>query len=183
MTSADQFRREYGLDWLRVIAFAILIGHHTGMSFVPRDWNIKNPERSESLAWVMVFFNRWRRPLLFRIPGAGVGFWLRRRSDAQLAGERLRRLPLLKFGIRILDGVHFQQHGSRRRMWIPPEVREPRLLASPGAQASGLFRAGAAVAWLMPLPAGSRAVQRADVLALVGLLAPGPAGTAAGGLP
>jgi hypothetical protein len=24
-------RREYGLDWLRVIAFAILIGYHTGM--------------------------------------------------------------------------------------------------------------------------------------------------------
>ncbi len=28
-------RREYGLDWLRVFAFVILIGYHTGMYFVP----------------------------------------------------------------------------------------------------------------------------------------------------
>lgn len=93
-------RREYGLDWLRVIAFAILIGYHTGMFFVPWDFHIKNPERSESLTWVMLFFNRWRLPLLFLISGAGVAFALRRRSYAQFAGERLRRLLLpLVFGM------------------------------------------------------------------------------------
>lgn len=27
-----------------------------------------------------------------------------------------------------MDEVHFQQHGSRSRMWVPPEVRDPVLL-------------------------------------------------------
>jgi len=27
-----------------------------------------------------------------------------------------------------LDEVHFQQHGSRCRMWVPPEIKEPVLL-------------------------------------------------------
>lgn len=35
MDSMANARREYGLDWLRVIAFSILIGYHTGMFFVP----------------------------------------------------------------------------------------------------------------------------------------------------
>jgi hypothetical protein len=30
-----------------------------------------------------------------------------------------------------LDEVHFQQHGSRCRMWVPPEVKEPVLLHAP----------------------------------------------------
>ena len=67
-------RREYGLDWLRVIAFVILIGYHTGMFFVPWEWHVKNPEKCESLQWIMLFFNRWRIPLLFFISGAGVFF-------------------------------------------------------------------------------------------------------------
>ncbi len=85
-------RREYGLDWLRVIAFLILIGYHSGMFFVSWDWHIKNPQKSESLQWVMLFFNRWRLPLLFFISGAGVFFSLRRRSFGRFAVERLRRL-------------------------------------------------------------------------------------------
>jgi hypothetical protein len=48
-------RREYGLDWLRVSAFVILIGYHTGMYFVPWPWPVKNPETSDWLTWVMIF--------------------------------------------------------------------------------------------------------------------------------
>ena len=45
MTASRQ--REFGLDWLRVIAFVILIGYHTGMYFVSWPWLIKNPETSD----------------------------------------------------------------------------------------------------------------------------------------
>ncbi len=94
------YQREYGLDWLRVIAFAILIGYHACMFFVPWEWHVKNPERSESLTWVMLFFNRWRLPLLFFISGAGVFFSLRRRSLGEFAVDRVSRLLLpLAFGI------------------------------------------------------------------------------------
>lgn len=39
------------------------------------------------------------------------------------------------------DEVHFQQHGSRCRMWIPPEVEEPILLHYPTRRSIGYFGA------------------------------------------
>src|ERR1700751_3026983 len=40
-----------------------------------------------------------------------------------------------------LDEVHFQQHGSRCRMWVPPEVKEPVLLHAPTRKSIGYFGA------------------------------------------
>lgn len=39
------------------------------------------------------------------------------------------------------DEVHFQQHGSRCRMWIPPEVKDPVLLHAPTRKSVGYFGA------------------------------------------
>lgn len=39
------------------------------------------------------------------------------------------------------DEVHFQQHGSRCRMWIPPEVKDPILLHEPTRKSVGYFGA------------------------------------------
>jgi transposase len=39
------------------------------------------------------------------------------------------------------DEVHFQQHGSRCRMWIPPEIKDPVLLHAPTRQSVGYFGA------------------------------------------
>ena len=40
-----------------------------------------------------------------------------------------------------IDEVHFQQHGSRCRMWIPPEVKDPVLLHHPTRKKIGYFGA------------------------------------------
>ena len=40
-----------------------------------------------------------------------------------------------------MDEVHFQQHGSRCRMWVPPEVKEPVLLHAPIRKSVGYFGA------------------------------------------
>ncbi|HTF66613.1 MAG TPA: IS630 family transposase [Edaphobacter sp.] len=40
-----------------------------------------------------------------------------------------------------IDEVHFQQHGSRCRMWIPPETRDPILLHAPTRHSVGYFGA------------------------------------------
>ena len=40
-----------------------------------------------------------------------------------------------------LDEVHFQQHGSRCRMWVPPEVRDPVSLHHPTRKQVGYFGA------------------------------------------
>jgi glucan biosynthesis protein C len=110
--------REYGLDWLRVFAFCILILYHSGMAFVSWDWHLKNPQQSSTLEFFMLLVNRWRLPLLFLISGAGVFFSLRRRSFLEFSSERLKRLliPLL-VGIFVI---------------VPPQIYFERL--SQGAQ-------------------------------------------------
>jgi hypothetical protein len=39
------------------------------------------------------------------------------------------------------DEVHFQQHGSRCRMWIAPEVKDPILFHAPTRKSVGYFGA------------------------------------------
>jgi transposase len=39
------------------------------------------------------------------------------------------------------DEVHFQQHGSRCRMWVPPETKDPVLLHHPTRRGIGYFGA------------------------------------------
>jgi glucans biosynthesis protein C len=130
--------REYGLDWLRVFAFFILILYHSGMAFVTWDWHLKNPEQSEVLEFFMLLVNRWRLPLLFLISGAAVFFSLRRRSFAKFSTERLNRL-----GIPLLVGMF---------IIVPPQIYLERL--SQGAQFtySEFYRT---VLEFTPYPAGS----------------------------
>jgi transposase len=40
-----------------------------------------------------------------------------------------------------MDEVHFQQHGSRCRMWVPPEIKDPVLLHHPARKSVGYFGA------------------------------------------
>ena len=40
-----------------------------------------------------------------------------------------------------LDEVHFQQQGSRCRMWIPPELKDPVVYHHPTRKSIGYFAA------------------------------------------
>jgi transposase len=40
-----------------------------------------------------------------------------------------------------MDEVHFQQYGSRCRMWVPPETKDPVLLHHPTRRSVGYFGA------------------------------------------
>ena len=40
-----------------------------------------------------------------------------------------------------IDEVHFQQHGSRCRMWVPPETKDPVLRHHPTRRSVGYFGA------------------------------------------
>jgi glucans biosynthesis protein C len=61
--------RQYGLDWLRIGAFALLILYHIGMFFVPWGWHVKAAEPVEWAVWPMMAVNPWRLMLLFVISG------------------------------------------------------------------------------------------------------------------
>jgi transposase len=55
--------------------------------------------------------------------------------------KKLRRLVEAGVDLWAIDEVHFQQHGSRCRMWIPPEVKDPVLLHYPTRKSVGYFGA------------------------------------------
>ena len=96
MTAQQKFRR-YEFDWLRVLAFSLLIFYHTGMFFVSWDWHIKNNQLSDFLEWPMLFLSQWRMSLIFLISGVGVYLAMGYRSNTTFAKDRMVRivLPLL----------------------------------------------------------------------------------------
>ena len=62
-------QRHYGLDWLRIAAFALLIFYHIAMVFAPWDWVIKSAHTYPELIAPMAVLTPWRLPLLFVVSG------------------------------------------------------------------------------------------------------------------
>ena len=95
--------RQYFIDWIRVLAFGILIFYHAGMFFVPWRWHVKNNVIVENLTYPMLFFNQWRLSLLFFISGVGISFAFKSRSGWRFMGERTRRLFIpIVFGMLVI---------------------------------------------------------------------------------
>lgn len=85
--------RRYDLDWLRVIAFTVLIYFHTAIIFIPGGLPmIQNDETSPVLLGFVEFSHLFRLSLLFLISGVGVFFARRRRTPREFVAERSRRL-------------------------------------------------------------------------------------------
>jgi hypothetical protein len=105
--------RQYYIDWIRVLAFGLLILYHTGMFFVGWSYHVKNNEIVPGLEPVMRFFNQWRLPLLFFISGVGVSFALKSKTSLSFLLERTRRLFIpLVFGMFVI---------------VPPQIYFERL--------------------------------------------------------
>lgn len=96
-TSIASADRRFDLDWLRIIAFGLLIFYHVGMYYVTWDFHIKSPNASSTIEPLMLLTSPWRLTLLFVVSGAATHFILMRRSAGQFARERSKRLlwPLL----------------------------------------------------------------------------------------
>jgi surface polysaccharide O-acyltransferase-like enzyme len=99
--SGSKSPRHYGMDWLRIGAFALLILYHVGLAFSNWPYEFKATRTFEWVAFPLLALNAWRLSLLFAISGYASAAVLSRSSSmpAFLRG-RLARLgiPLL-FGI------------------------------------------------------------------------------------
>jgi len=84
--------RLYFIDWIRVLAFGLLILFHCTMPFVTFGWEIKNEEHSLLLSRIIIWLHQWRLPLLFFIAGVGANFSLSNRKPLIFLGERFVRL-------------------------------------------------------------------------------------------
>ncbi len=89
--------RRYDLDWLRIIAFGLLILYHCGMFYVTWDWHVKSRLAGDAIEPLMVLTNPWRLTLLFLISGAATRFMADKMSAWKLTSSRMGRLwpPLL----------------------------------------------------------------------------------------
>lgn len=96
--------RRHDIDWLRTLAFALLILYHIGMYYVADwGWHLKSDHQFIWLQDLMILTNPWRMSLLFFISGIALALVADRYTACQLAGLRSTRLmiPLL-FGMLVI---------------------------------------------------------------------------------
>jgi glucan biosynthesis protein C len=95
--------RLYFLDWVRIVAFFVLILYHVGMYYVSWDWHVKSPYASDTIEPFMMLSSPWRLSLLFMISGVAASFMLAKVGAPGFMRQRSVRLlvPLI-FGMFVI---------------------------------------------------------------------------------
>ncbi|MBW2523198.1 MAG: acyltransferase family protein [Deltaproteobacteria bacterium] len=101
--------RRFDLDWLRIIAFGLLIFYHVGMFYVSWSWHVKSVYVSPAAEPLMRMVNPWRLALLFFISGVASRF----ATDKAPSLGRLARSRLARLGLPVLFGVY---------VWVMPQA-------------------------------------------------------------
>jgi hypothetical protein len=77
----DLGERRFDLDWVRIIAFMLLILYHVGMYYVTWDWHVKSPHASHAIEPLMQLTSPWRLSLLFLVSGVATAYLLARQGN------------------------------------------------------------------------------------------------------
>lgn len=103
VSAHTQSTRLYFLDWVRIIAFFVLIFYHVGMYYVTWDFHVKSTAASHTIEPLMMLSSPWRLSLLFLISGVASRFMLNKLSASSFLKQRSKRLliPLL-FGMLVV---------------------------------------------------------------------------------
>lgn len=97
------FTRRHDLDWLRIIAFGLLIFYHIGMFFNTSGWHAKSTHANDAMEPIMWLSSPWRLPLLFFISGVALRFLSDKLGSAGFSRERFIRLfPVILFGMYVI---------------------------------------------------------------------------------
>ncbi len=96
--------RHYGLDWLRIAAFGLLILYHVAMAYSPYPWVINSGHRAHWLAYAMEVVAPWRLMLLFLVSGYASAMLLAKLGTLRaFLSSRSRRLLIpLAFAIAVI---------------------------------------------------------------------------------
>jgi len=101
--------RRFDLDWLRIIAFGLLIFYHVGMFYVTWGWHVKSVYASPLAEPFMSMVNPWRLALLFFISGVAIRF----ATDKTDSLGRFARSRLVRLGLPVLFGIY---------VWVMPQT-------------------------------------------------------------
>lgn len=95
--------RRVDLDWVRILAFGLLIFYHVGMLYVSWGFHIKSVHRITALEPLMLTLNPWRLALLFLVSGVATRFMLQKSALMPLLRSRsVRLLVPLVFGMLVI---------------------------------------------------------------------------------
>lgn len=102
-TTTPSLPRYHFLDWVRIIAFFLLILYHVGMYYVTWGWHVKSPDAADAIEPLMMLSSPWRLSLLFLVAGAASGCMLAKLPPLAFLRKRSWRLlvPLL-FGMLVV---------------------------------------------------------------------------------
>lgn len=85
--------RHYGMDWLRIGAFGLLILYHIGMVFTPWNFHVNRPEPINWTTIPLQAVNAWRLPLLMVVSGyASRAIFTGNTQPGKFAWQRTMRL-------------------------------------------------------------------------------------------
>lgn len=96
--------RHFGMDWLRIGAFAVLILYHAGMVFVPWGYHAKTAEPADWVVVPMLLTGPWRLSLLFLVSGYASRALLARHATpiTFLRNRFVRLIVPLAFGVAVI---------------------------------------------------------------------------------
>lgn len=102
-TATPASSRLYFLDWVRILAFFVLIAYHVGMVYVSWGFHIKSPHAGTGPEPFMLLSSPWRLTLLFFVAGAASHFMLQKIPLGAFVRRRSWRLLLpLLFGMLVI---------------------------------------------------------------------------------
>ena len=101
--------RRFDVDWLRSLAFILLIFYHIGMFYVfDWGWHVKSAYQSEFLQNLMLLLNRWRMPLIFLISGIALSL-----VEPKINASKLLKLRFVRIFIPLVIGMY---------LIVPPQL-------------------------------------------------------------
>ena len=117
-------QRRNDLDWVRILAFALLVPYHVGMYYVTWDWHVKSPMAGSMLEPFMILTAPWRMLLLFFISGVATAYLKAKSSNGFLAKRSKKLLIPLIFGMLVI---------------VPPQTYFELVEKVPGGYHAGYF--------------------------------------------
>lgn len=133
--------RKHHLDWLRVIAFGLLIPFHAGMLYSSWSYPLKSPRLLPELDWLLMLFTPWRLALIFLISGVASNFLIAKLGPGPFARDRLRRLlPVILFGVLVVNApqtwiratANGMTHSGLGEFWWAYLRNDQSVLKAPG---------------------------------------------------
>lgn len=112
--SATTVARRNDLDWLRIIAFGVLIFYHVGVFYCSGHWHANSIHSGPAVDPLLRITSPWRLLLLFVISGVATRFMLDKTSTGPFLVSRCVRLLVpLAFGAAVIVAPQTYIHLTR----------------------------------------------------------------------